>query len=170
MTGTSSSYRSNDAPHKFAIFLGLVVLAVLLGSLYLMSLQTPNYIPVSTSHNLVHSPALDADARTRVEVLISFWTKAGPPLDPNRVKCIVMMLANVPTRWIVWTLTGFSSTGIPRGDLSWFDRFGWEGSYPNKSGATLLDTPTDLRGNSQISMEEVSCNDFPTLPPLSPAQ
>jgi hypothetical protein len=127
-------------------------------------------IPLSDAHNPAHTPLLNPDAQSRVEGVINSWTRYGPPNDKQKTRCVEMLLSGVPVRWLVWNFTKFSTFGVPRGELSWFDKNGWQDSYPNKSGDTLTDTPTDLRSDPNVAMQEVNCSDFPTLPPLTPAQ
>lgn len=131
-----------------------------------------DYIPLGLGHHPDHSPLADTEALARVEA-INF---ASPPPNPdlqrylNTVRCVMMMLGDTPVRFIIWRFTGFSSTGVPMGDVSWFDKLGWQDSYALKSGDTLTNVPKDLRGNSDVSMKEVSCTgaNFPDPPALSP--
>lgn len=154
--------------------LSFVLISLLIVSVVLVAFPHPNvapivdFIPISAKHNQEHTPNLSPEAATRVDTIVTIWTVQGPPPPENTdLRCVIMKAGETAIRWLIWQKTGLSATGIPRGNLSWFDKLGWEDSYANKSGATLTDVPTDLRDNPEISMQEVSCKDFPTLPPMA---
>jgi len=162
---------------KVSMRFSFVLIALLVVSVALVAFPHPNvapivdFIPISSAHNPAHTPVLSPEATTRVDTIVTIWTVQGPPPPENTdIRCVLLKSGETAIRWLIWQKTGLSATGLPRGNLSWFDKLGWEDSYPDKSGVTLTDVPKDLRDNPEISMQEVSCKDFPTLPPMASAQ
>lgn len=132
------------------------------------------YLPRDGSHNPAHDVENNLAAATATLTALSTWTTTGPGgMGPdNKVRCVVMKAGEAVVRFLIWNRTGYSTTGIPRGDLMWWHATPpegiqpWADFYPGKSGNTLTNVPQDLVENSNIRMEEWDCNNFPTPPAL----
>lgn len=158
------------------LMLFVVIAAIILGAVtllpHLSTVAGSDYIPLSDKHNPAHTPNhLNPQVTAMVQTVITQWTTYGPPSGPDW-KCAILKLGETAVRWIFWHQTGFSTTGVPKGDLTWFDKVTWQDGYPLKSGNTVYDLPTDLRNNPDYpgaQMVPTDCDKMPPLPGL-PAQ
>lgn len=132
------------------------------------------YLPLGPDHHTEHDVAKNLVLAEGVVTSLTTWITTGPggKGPDNSVRCLVMKAGQAVVRFIVWSKTHVSATGIARGTLMWWHAAAPAGVepladiYTNKSAQTLLDVPTDLRGNGNISMEEWNCNQFPPTPLL----
>jgi hypothetical protein len=133
------------------------------------------YLPMDPDHNRDHDVASNLTQAQAVLTALDVWVTAGyggGKGPGNDVRCIVMKASNSVVRFIVWTKTHISVTGIDRGTLLIWHAVAPDGieqfadTYTNKSAQTLLNVPQDLKSNANISMEEWDCNRFPPAPPL----
>lgn len=115
------------------------------------------YIPVTQDHDTNHTVVAGSStiATTIFTELLNKW----PPKD-NNTRCFILKKGPEILRYLVWSFTNLSSTGIPRGNLSWW-QYGPEGpeaySYQGKSLRTMKTLPKDLEGQG-YDIEDIDCN------------
>ena len=123
------------------------------------------YIPVTEEHKQAHTVVVgSSNVATQVFADLS---NRWPP-DPNenseirKVLCYVLKSGSKVVRYLVWAGVEYSATGLPRGNLSWW-QYGPNGAeaygYSGKSLRTMQNVPTDLQGKG-YSIEQSSCDNF----------
>ncbi|PKN02612.1 hypothetical protein CVU76_01065 [Candidatus Dojkabacteria bacterium HGW-Dojkabacteria-1] len=123
------------------------------------------YIPVSPEHKEAHT-VVAGSSNVATQVFADLKNRWPP--DPNeqdpikKVVCYALKSGNQVLRYLVWAGTNYSATGIPRGNLSWW-QFGPSGpeayGYGGKSFETMRNVPKDLAGKG-YTIDPVGCDSF----------
>lgn len=124
------------------------------------------YIPVPPSHHPEHDVANKLVQATTIITGFTAWEAAGGPQgDPNRYRCIVLIVGDAAARFILWQKDhavllvwhAVAPTGV--------DPF--VTLYGPKGGGSLLNVPGDIKqAYPDARMEPVNCDQLPPVPPL----
>lgn len=124
------------------------------------------YIPVSPEHKEAHT-VVAGSSNVATQVFADLQRRWPP--DPNendptkQVLCYVLKYGGQVMRYLVWAGTNLSATGLPRGNLSWWQYHPTTGpeayGYGGKSLQTMQNVPKDLQGQG-YTIEPSSCNNF----------
>ena len=123
------------------------------------------YIPVTEEHKSLHTVvAGSTNVATQVmQDLSGRWPPDPNEQDPARkILCYVLKNGSQIVRYLVWAGVELSATGLPRGNISWWQH-GPSGpeayGYKGKSLRTMENVPTDLQGKG-YSIVPTSCDNF----------
>jgi hypothetical protein len=123
------------------------------------------YIPVSPEHKAEHTVVLGS-TNVATQVFTELYGK-WPPKNGDQTYCYLLKAGEEVLRFLVWSYTGTSATGVLRGNLNWW-QFGPSGpeayGYRNKSFNTMESVPTDLQGKG-YTITKTSCDNH--FPPFS---
>lgn len=123
------------------------------------------YLPVTEEHKQAHTVVVgSSNVATQVFAdLSNRWPPDPNEQDPTRkVLCYILKSGTKVLRYLVWAGVEYSATGLPRGNISWW-QYGPNGpevyGYSGKSLRTMENVPNDLQGKG-YTIEQSSCDNF----------
>lgn len=124
------------------------------------------YIPQSPEHDTGHDVGNNLAQATALVEGYTVWTTAGGPQNqPDKFRCVAMMVGQAIARFIIWEKSSATiivwHVAAPTGIDPWVTIYG------PKGGGSLLNVPGDIKaGYPDAHMEMLNCEQMPPMPPL----